>query len=64
MFTRYYRRQGASTDGLQGELRRQERHRMPRSAAGYLRCTWQLSEQGDLVAAWHWVPPGGPGTLR
>ena len=64
MFTRHYRSRGTSADGPQGELRREEPHRAPRNAAGYLRCTWQLTEQGDLVASWHQVLPGAPGTLR
>ena len=64
MFTRHHRSRGTSADGPQGELRREEPHRAPRNAAGYLRCTWQLTEQGDLVASWHWVLPDAPGTLR
>ena len=64
MFTRHHRSRGTSADGPQGELRREEPHRAPRNAAGYLRCTWQLTEQGDLVASWHRVLPGAPGTLR
>jgi hypothetical protein len=57
MFTRHLRSRGTSADGPLDELRREERHRAPRNAAGYLRCTWRLTEQGHLVASWHRVLP-------
>jgi len=30
---------------------------MNASAVGNLRCTWRLTEQGDLVATWHLIRP-------